>query len=316
MVGAAPNAIFAVRRPLAELHDEFIWSMGTQVRLSLPREAYAPRLFEKAFSAIREVDRDLSVHRSSSELSRLNDVPGDWRTGSRPLVEVTRAALRFGELTEGALDVTVLPILRRLGFAPRHGDGSGPEKEVIDYTKLHVRGNEVRLETGGYAVDFGGIAKGFSVDEALISLRSSGIGSALLDAGGDLYAMGRPEPARRWRIGIRDPFRPESLFATLEIEDEAVATSGTYAQSREVDGVRRSHIIDPKTGLSVSEVVSASVLSRSTMTSDALATAISVMQPAAARKLIETLPETEAVWVFAGGRIAMTDGLKSRIQLV
>jgi len=316
MIGAAPNAIFAVRRPAAELQDEFMWAMGTQVRLSVSRPAYAPRLIDAAFSAIREVDRDLSVHRSSSELNQLNDHPGAWRKGSHSLLHVAEAAIRFGDLTEGALDVTVLPILRRLGFAPKHSSGSGPEKEVIDYTKLHVRDDEALIENGGYAVDFGGIAKGFAVDEALRTMRTSKVDAALLDAGGDLYAMGRPEPNRRWRIGIRDPFRPDELFATLEIEDEAVATSGTYEQSREIDGVRCSHIIDPKTGRSVSHTVSATVLSRSTMSADALATAISVMHPAAGLDLIGALPETEALWVSADGQITMTDGLKNRVQLI
>lgn len=315
VIGAAPNAIFAVRRPAVALHDEFMWSMGTEVRLSIPREAYAPRIIENAFSAIRTVDRDLSVHRPSSALSRLNERPGSWSPAAHPLLEVGRAARRFGDLTEGALDVTVLPILRRLGFAPEEDSQPGAGKEVIDYTKLHVRGDEVLLESGGYAVDFGGIAKGFAVDEALSTIRSADVDAALVDAGGDLYAFGRPERDRRWRIGIRDPFRPEALFATLEIEDEAVATSGTYAQSREVDGVRCSHLIDPKTRRPVSHTVSATVLSRSTMSADALATAISVMHPTQALDLIRTLPDTEAVWVFEDGRITVTDGLQGRLRL-
>lgn len=316
MIGTMPRPIFAVRQPRIALHDEFIWSMGTQVRLSVPRDAFAPRLYEEAFSAIREVDKDLTIHRQSSELSQLNANPGSWRAGSRTLLQVSQAALRFGDLTGGALDVTVLPILRRLGFAPSFVSEAGAVREVVDYTKLRVRNDRILLESGGYAVDFGGIAKGFAVDEALAGLRASGIDSGLIDAGGDLYAFGRPETDRKWRIGIRDPFRPDSLFATIEVEDEAVATSGTYAQTRVIDGVRQSHIVDPKTGRSVTEVVSATVLSRSTMSADALATAISVMTPEAAKDLIGQLPETEAVWVFADGTTAVTEGLRGRIHLL
>ncbi|HEX9658654.1 MAG TPA: FAD:protein FMN transferase [Rhodothermales bacterium] len=314
VVGASPQSIFAFLRPRPALYDESIWSMGTQVRLSIRRDEYRPQILQAAFDAVRQVDRELSVHRSNSELSRLNDSPGTWRPATRLLSEVSRSALALGDLSEGALDVTVLPVLRRLGFAP--GGRSPAAPEVVDFTKLKVNGKNVMLESGGYAVDFGGIAKGFAVDEALRMLREDGIDAALLDAGGDLFAMGRPETGKRWRIGIRDPFEPDTLFAVVDVEDEAVATSGTYAQTRTVDGVEVSHIIDPRSCRSVNHVVSATVLARDTMRADALATAISVMEPRTSFDLIESQPETEALWVFADGRTTMTSGLKRRVSLV
>ncbi len=316
MAGSLPAAAFAVRKPEVSLYDEAIWSMGTQVRLSIQRDAYSPLVIESAFREVKAVDSELSNHKSTSELSLLNRNPGVWRSASPSMLRVAEAALRFGGLSSGALDVTVAPVLRRLGFIPTQDSDSGGAVEVIDYTKLHVRSGEVLLSRGGYSVDFGGVAKGYAVDQAIGLLAKAHIGPALLDAGGDLYAKGRPEAGRRWRIGIRDPFRTDELFATLEVEDEAVATSGTYAQTRIVAGKPVSHIIDPRTARSVHHIVSATVITRNAVDADALATAISVLPVPAGMDLIERLPETEAVVVEEDATVTMSTGLRSRLHLV
>jgi thiamine biosynthesis lipoprotein len=290
--------------------------MGTTVRLSVPRSEYAPSVLEEAIAAVKEVDRRLSVHREDSELNRLNRESATWHRASDALIEVARAALRFGNATDGALDVTVLPVLRRLGFMPATSDHPKGGPEVVDYRQLRIDGENVLLESGGYAVDFGGIAKGFAVDQAIAELTLKGVKTGLIDAGGDLFGMGRPETDRRWRIGIRDPFQPDTLFATLEIENEAVATSGIYAQTIQRDGKKISHIIDPSTCQPVDHVASATVVTGQTMSADALATAISVLPVKAGLALIETLEDTEALWVHADRRITMSTGMRSRARVL
>ena len=187
--------------------------------------------------------------------------------------------------------------------------------ERIDFWKLHVRGEEVRLENGGYEVDFGGIAKGYGVDAAIRDLQSKGTRSALLEAGGDLYALGRPAADRRWTIGVRDPLDPTAIFATLEVEDEAVATSGIYAQTRTQGAQSVSHIIDPRTGQSVQHTLSVTIVAKEAMTADALATAACVLPPAQAKALIEETPDAEALWVFADKSVYTTRGLRRRVTL-
>jgi thiamine biosynthesis lipoprotein len=136
----------------------------------------------------------------------------------RAVSDVARAALHFGVLSDGAMDVTVLPAMRRLGFVP----GSSTEG-LIDFRQLDVDGTTVRMKTNGVMADFGGIAKGYGVDQAIAAAQSAGVSAALVDAGGDLFALGRPERDRAWTVGIRHPERAQDLVAMIDIENEAVA---------------------------------------------------------------------------------------------
>ncbi|MFQ5571999.1 MAG: FAD:protein FMN transferase, partial [Rhodothermales bacterium] len=302
LFGLTPSWTFAAMKPIARTINRSTWKMGTLINLTLLEETYTPRLVDGAFGALGRVDRTLSAHRVASALSRLNRQPGSWHNAERDVLRVARAARHYGDLTDGALDVTVLPVMREYGFIPG-GSGSTDVAallEHVDYTKLHVDEHRVRLEEG-IGIDFGGIAKGYAVDESMQILKAAGVKAALIEAGGDLFALGRPDPAKRWRIGIRDPLRPDALFALLDVENEAVATSGLYAQSRNYHAKTVTHLINPVTGLPVDHVLSATIVTSTTMAADALATATCVMEPKRAHGLIDSLPDTEGLWVYADG---------------
>jgi len=138
----------------------------------------------------------------------------------------------------------------------------------------------------------------------------------LIDAGGDLFALGRPVADRRWNVGIRHPHETEGLVATLEIENEAVATSGTYVNQKVIDGQTVSHLIDPRTGRSVNHVVSATIVAANTMTADALATAVSVMDKTAGQDLIQNLPGVEGFLIYEDGTHHISNGLINRLTML
>jgi len=206
----------------------------------------------------------------------------------------------------------VLPVLRALGFLP--GDAADAATERIGFEHLRTDGGRVRLDEGGYGVDFGGIAKGYAVDLGVAAARAAGSGPVLLEAGGDLFAAGRPEPDSRWTIGVRDPVRIRGIAARFEVEDEAVATSGTYFQRRTVNGRSVSHLIDPRTGEPVERVLSSTIVAPDCMTADALATATAVMEPAAALALVESLPGVEGLWIYPDRSFRTTAGLADRLE--
>ena len=311
LLHATPKWVFATRQPLSDLVHRSSWAMGTPIRLSLLEREFTSAAADGAFQRLQEVDRLLTVHNDSSQLMQVNRNPGTWLSGNE-LSEVTRAALHFGSLSEGAMDVTVLPALRRFGFAP----GTAAASDLIDFTRLEVTDQRVRVRSAGTGADFGGIAKGYGVDQAIRAARTAGASAALVDAGGDLYAMGRPDADRPWKIGIRHPEQVEALVATLEVEDEAVATSGTYMQKRIVDGKEVSHLMDPRTGQPVHHVVSATIVARDTMTADALATAVSVMDRKAGQALIERQAGVEGFLIYEDGTSFISRGLKSRLSLL
>ena len=309
LVHAVPNWAFAARQPASDLVHRSSWAMGTPIRLSLLESEFTAAASDGAFHRLQEVDRLLTVHNDASALMHVNNAPGEWVSGA-DLAAVCRAALRFGSLSEGAMDVTVLPALRKYGFVP----GVASASDTIDYSRLEVSGSRTRVTQDGTGADFGGIAKGYGVDQAVATVRQAGASAALIDAGGDLYALGRPDTERPWKIGIRHPERDTDLVATLEVEDEAVATSGTYMQKRIVDGKEVSHLIDPRTGTPVHHVVSATIVARDTMTADALATAASVLDRQAGQHLIESLTGVEGFLIYEDGTSFTSSGLARRLK--
>ncbi len=309
LVQAAPGWAFATRSPSADLVHRSTGAMGTSVRLSLLKSEFSAEAAEGAFERLHTVDRLMTVHHKASALMQVN---GGAAVSGRELAEVARAALHFGSLSEGAMDVTVLPALRRLGFVPGAAHGEG----LIDFSQIDVTDETVRMRTSGVGADFGGIAKGYGVDEALRAVQKTGSTAALIDAGGDLFALGRPDPDRRWKIGIRHPDGGNGLVATLEIENEAVATSGIEMQKRVVNGQDVSHLIDPRTGKSVNHVVSATIVAHDTMTADALATAVSVADRAQGQALVEQQAGVEGFLVYSDGTSFMSHGLRKRLTLL
>ena len=154
--------------------------------------------------------------------------------------------------------------------------------------------------------DFGGIAKGYAVDKAVLYLRSRGIKDAIVNAGGDMYCLGRGKDGGPWRIGIRNPSQKNSNLATLLLTDRAAATSGDYE--------RPSHIINPKTGKPVNaKMASATVLANDCLTADALATAVFVLGPEKGMELLNRLENVEGVIIsedYPIPKIEQSNGLK------
>jgi thiamine biosynthesis lipoprotein len=146
-------------------------------------------------------------------------------------------------------------------------------------------------------LDLGGIAKGYGVDRAVKSLRSNGIDNAIVNVGGDLYAMGVSENGDPWKIGIRDPEDPDGIIETLEVSDRAVATSGDYIRYFQHEGRRYHHLLDPVTGEPrVARMRSVTVAADDCMTADAAGTAIFGMAGDAAGPLLaRSAPSAEII---------------------
>ena len=182
----------------------------------------------------------------------------------------------------------------------------------------------LRKEVDGLQIDLSAIAKGYGVDAVCVRLKELGHLNALVEVGGELRTMGNADGDRPWRIGIdrpttMGPSMGESLQAIIEVGERAIATSGDYRNWREVDGVRISHTIDPRTGRPVDNTVaSATVLAPSCMEADALATALMVLGPEQGLKLIETMSGVEASLILREDGIYLVEsssGFPAPVQL-
>ena len=299
--------------------------MGTTIGLILADNDYSHETVAQSFDALSEIDHLLSVHQSTSELSRVNYDPGHWHEVSPHFSRVASAAGRISEMTDGAFDVTILPVMRHWGFYEANSPSQNASQdrrllrsilERVDFRQLQVKGREVRIASSGYSADFGGIAKGYGVDRVVRALRGHRVRSGLISAGGDIFALGRPEPTRLWRVGIRSPYRPDALCAMVELEDEAVATAGGYENYKIRRDRRIAHILNPRLGVSSDHVLSATIIAPDAMTADALATATYVMGVENSRRLLEDMPNVEGIWIDRNGKLIRTYGIRNRLEVL
>jgi FAD:protein FMN transferase len=266
--------------------------MGVRATIVLyaPDNARAQAAAADAFAEIARLDAMMSDYRPASELSLLGGPrPARDREVSAELAHVLAESVRLAHATGGAFDPTVGPLAAlwrealRLGRLP-DADALAKARAATGYGLVHVLGRRVTLAAPGMRLDLGGIAKGYAAEHAARRLRALGLPRCLVSLAGDVYAGQPPPGASAWRVEVR-PEEGGEAIGTLAIRDAAVSTSGDSAQFVEIDGVRYSHIIDPRTGLGVTRRRAVTVIARRGAAADALATALCVMEPGAAGRL-------------------------------
>jgi thiamine biosynthesis lipoprotein len=168
----------------------------------------------------------------------------------------------------------------------------------VGYEKLLIdkENQTIRFQMDGMRIDLGGIAKGYGIDRAVEALTDRGAVGGLVDVGGDIFCFGMNRNGEKgWKIGIQEPVNPGGVLVVLNINQAAVATSGDYRRFVIIDGERYSHIVNPDTGTSATGTPSVTIISRTTIQADALATAVSVMGYQKGVRLLGTIEDTEAV---------------------
>ncbi|MBT0585904.1 FAD:protein FMN transferase [Alteromonas sp. SM 2104] len=239
----------------------------------------------------------MSTYDPASELSRFNQYNGkDTFPLSAETLAVMSEAKRIAELTDGALDITIGPVVNLWGFGPTQRAEKVPAKPVVEQTlaqtgieKLILGRNSAHKALPALYVDLSTIAKGYGVDAVVSVLEAQGLDNYLVEIGGEMRVAGTKLNGQRWRIAIEKPVSTErSLQKIIEIGNNGIATSGDYRNYYEQDGVRYSHIIDPRTGYPIQHnLVSVTVVHPSAMTADGLATALLVKGAAEAMNLAE-----------------------------
>lgn len=266
--------------------------MGVPFRLIAytQSEAYAQAAAKLVMERINRLNAILSDYEPDSELSRLNRTAGTGHAVkvSPDLWNVLQAAQRMARLSEGAFDITAGPYISLWRRARRIHRLPEPEKltearKAVGFKNLVLNPNtrSVTLLVPKMKLDLGGLAKGYAADEALKVFRRCGISRALVAASGDTSVSDPPPGQQGWRVEIgRHPDAPaQTKSKVLLFHRRAVATSGDAFQSVVLDGRRYSHIVNPFTGLGLTDQSQVTVIAQSGMLADALATAISVMGP-------------------------------------
>ena len=270
-------------------------TMGTQFTVKVVRHPGAVELaiLEKEIQAeLDRVDALMSTYRADSELSRFNAFDRtEWFPVSAATAEVVATAIDIGRLSGGAFDVTVGPLVNLWGFGPSKEPAErvpSPEeieeaknRTGLDHIEVRLSPPAVRKDLPGVSIDLSGVAKGFAVDQVAGLLERRGLENYMVEVGGEVRTKGQNLQGRPWQIGIESPVAGvRSLQRVVGLGDDAMATSGDYRNYFEADGVRYSHMIDPRTGRPIAHrLASVTVLDRYCTRADAWATALMVLGP-------------------------------------
>jgi len=274
------------------------------------QRAAAEAALEAAFAELDTVERVMSIYRRESELCRLNR-DGSLDHPHAYLVQVLQTAQAMSERSGGAFDVTVQPLWELFAAAQKQGrlpDGGEIEaaRRKVDWRRVEVSAQRVRLLGQGTAVTLNGIAQGFACDRALAALQARGIAHALVNSG-ELGSLGRKARGEPWKVGIQHPRRPDAFAAVLNLDGRCLSTSGDYATTFSPDFVNH-HIFDPATGRSPVVFSSVSVLTPSCTEADALSTAVFVAGLERGFELLESTARTDALLIAKDGATRATKG--------
>ncbi len=291
---------------VATPHSKTRTLMDTLVTVTIyDADKSAPGNIDAAFARMKELESLLNVHDPTSELSWLSRQAGKQPvTVSADTFSLLEESLRIGRLTGGAFDPTISPLVSLWKQAAQRK--RLPDKRELESASIRVDYRKVILDREAFsvrllppvsAIDLGGIAKGYAAEEAARLLLSRGVGSALVEPGGDIFALGTKPGGKPWVVGVQNPFEESDFITRLSVSDAAVVTSGNYRRFFEIEGRRFSHIIDPRTGWPADLVPSVTVIAPHGAEADALATAVSVLGVDAGLELVESLPETECLLV-------------------
>ncbi|HNX81595.1 MAG TPA: FAD:protein FMN transferase [Candidatus Omnitrophota bacterium] len=255
-----------------------------------------------AFDEIKRIEDLLSKYNEKSEISRLNRIGKS--SVSVDTLYIVRKAKQLWLVTGGAFDPTVGPLLDVWGFTDKkyrfpsdEEIASAMKKVGMDKVEIDDEKNIIALTVPGMKLDLGGIAKGYAVDCAVSRLKQAHVRNCLINAGGDIYCLGKKADGRAWRVALRDPRREQYAVRAefFELSNKAIDTSGDYEQFFIKDNKRYSHIFDPKTGRPASSgVASVTVIAPDCLTADALATSLFVMGKDKGRDLLKKFPMAEA----------------------
>ncbi len=292
--------------------------LGTACRITLYDSSSAAAL-DAAFARIAEIEARMSLHSATSEIAQVNQNAGIAPVAvSKDTFVVVQEALEIAELSQGAFDPTVGPLVMAWdigGDAPRRP----PQAEIdtllplIGYQRvtLNEEAQTIALQDAGMKLDLGGIAKGYAADEVAKVLTAHGVKSAIVNLGGNVLTMGVKVDGSPWRIGIQNPRAERGGHVMIvSLDDKTLVTSGPYERRFEIDGVEYHHILDTTTGYPVqTDITSVSIITDESFLADALSTAVYSLGFEKGMALINSLETVDAVFINEQNQIYLSQNL-------
>lgn len=282
--------------------------MWTTVKLDVcydqSQELQLKKALGEVWKRIEDISWRINVYDQRSDVRRINTAYPNPATVGSDTYQLIKDSLEYNRLTFGVFDITVWPLIKLWKDSEQRNELPTAAqlqdvKKIMGADKIELPArNQVRLLNAQTEIDLSSVTDGYAGDETVRIMRAHGFQNFLIDTSGELYAAGMNCEGKKWRIGIRDPRDGAQIIDVVELSNTSVTTSGNYEKSYEIKGERWSHIINPITGYPQKEVNSATVIGPDTEKSDALSTALCVLDPKRGTALIDSLGEGWASVVY------------------
>ena len=310
--------------------ERFIMDTFVEITVVCEDEQKGKATLEKAFAVFEKINdltdrfpKDGQRASVASDVIRINE-----NVGNKPVVvsadtiNIIQRSQYYADLSGGAFDITIGPVMDVWGFG-KSGQNVPTDEEIkkalslVDYRKvvLESTSSTVFLSEPDMSLDLSGVAKGYATDMAVKALRELGVKHAIINAGGNVYALGGKPDGSPWRIGVQDPRGDKGIIAILSLKNAAAVTSGDYQRYFEQGGVLYHHIVDPSTGQPARDLMQTTVVAESAADADILSTLLFVLGPQQGMNFAEGLPGTGAIFVSSDKKLSFTDNLSEQMEL-
>lgn len=287
--------------------------MGTLLEISLyaENEPLAQNAFEQVFQEVSRLEKVFSTYQHDSEISQINREA--WKAPQRLSPDAFTLILTSKQLferTQGAFDITINPLVQLWKDAQQKNqlptaDQITNTRQMIGMSQIHfdISARKIRFLQEGMSLDFGGIGKGYALDQATTVLKNKGIQHALLNFGGNICVTGPPPDASFWSVEIKDPKNPQKRISALRLSNGSVSTSANYERGLQIQGKLYSHLIDPRTGSPATGILSTTVIAENATEADALSTGLFILGVSATQKFMQQSNELGVLFVTESGEI-------------
>ena len=298
LIIALGTSACATKSPELDKFEDTRSLMDTYVTITVyADEDSAGEAMDAAFARMGEVEKVASIFDQESEAFKFNQ-NGYLDEPSNDLFKLVVTSLYYSKLTGGYFDITIQPLLDLWAGGLWEESAESQQSKIeetmkfVGWDKINIEGDKIYFGVDGMEITLGGIAKGYAVDEAIKILRNMGIEYALVNAGGDMSTICSRADGEPWSVALENPDDTSQCLAAFKISGKSIATSGNYERYFNPEKTAH-HIIDPKTGYSANECISATIIGENCMQVDALATAVFIMGPEKGMGLVESLPDVE-----------------------
>ena len=303
--------------------------MDTAVTLNAYGEN-SQKAVEESFKRLDEINDMASANINTSDVFKINDASGKSYVKVQPeIIKMIKTSIEYSKISNGSFDITLGPIINLWGIGTENERLPSDEEikgklPLVGYDKISVNENDssIMLQKEGMAIDLGGVAKGFAVDEVLKIYKKYNIENGLINLGSSsIYAVGKNKEKKDWAVGIKHPRNedPNEYLGIIKLSNESLSTSGDYERCFIKDNKRYHHIIDPKTGYPADNGVMSDTIvidgerEDNGILSDILTTAVFTLGPDKGIKLINSLDKVSCEITTSDYKVYTSDSFKDRV---